>query len=257
MTATQRWQGTGGTALGVRQAGGAVPVAPADARDKRPQVRGSSRRPADPPARAAGRRAVDSPARGAGHRAVDSPVRAAERRARDVPVARAAAPAVSRHRLRRLRPRGAGAVALAVLALSALGLLYLLQISRVASYGYTLSTIQARQAQLDREYELLLYQVSQERTPARVDDLARREYGMQPLDPGADAEGQPPAAAGTGAAATPAKPKGTATTARYRFLTAQRSASGSPATGGDAPHPLGLIDRLWQRMVGIGVAGRP
>ena len=225
MTATQRWQGTGGTALGVRQAGGAVPVAPADARDKRPQVRGSSRRPADPPARAA------------------------DRRARDVPVARAAAPAVSRRRLRRLRPRGAGAVALAVLALSALGLLYLLQISRVASYGYTLSTIQARQAQLDREYELLLYQVSQERTPARIDDLARREYGMQPLDPGADAEGQPPAAAGTGAAATPAKPKGTATTARYRFLTAQRPASGSPATGGDAPHPLGLIDRLWQRIL--------
>jgi len=245
VTATQRWQGTGGTALGVRQAGGAVPVAPADARDKRPQVRGASRRPADPPAR------------GAGHRAVDSPARAADRRARDVPVARAAAPAVSRRRLRRLRPRGAGAVALAVLALSALGLLYLLQISRVASYGYTLSTIQARQAQLDREYELLLYQVSQERTPARVDDLARREYGMQPLDPAADAAGQPPAAAGTGAATTPAKPKGTATTARYRFLTAQRPASGPPATGGDAPRAAGLIDRLWQRMAGTGAAGRP
>jgi hypothetical protein len=257
VTATQRWQGAGGTALGARRAGGAVPVAPADARGKRPQVRGSSRRAADPPARAGGRRAVDSPVRGAGHRAADPPARAAERRARDVPIARAAAPAVSRRRLRRLRPRGAGAVALAVLAFSALGLLYLLQISRVASYGYTLSTIQARQAQLDREYELLLYQVSQERTPARVDDLARREYGMQPLDPGADAEGQPPAAAGTGAAATPAKPKGAATAPRYRFLTAQRPAVEPPATGGDATRAVGLIDRLWQRMVGVGVAGQP
>jgi cell division protein FtsL len=189
VTATQRWQGAGGTALGARRAGGAVPVAPADARGKRPQARGSSRRPADSPVRAGEPRA-----------------RAAEGRARDVPVARGPATAVSRRRLRRLRPRGVGAVALAVLAFSALGLLYLLQISRVASYGYTLSTIQARQAQLDREYELLLYQVSQERTPARVDDLARREYGMQPLDPGADATGQPPAAAGTGAAAPPAKP---------------------------------------------------
>ena len=33
--------------------------------------------------------------------------------------------------------------------------------------------------------------------------------------------------------------------------------SAQPGSGGDAPHPLGLIDHLWQRMVGIGVAGQP
>lgn len=152
--------------------------------------------------------------------------------------------------LRTWRPRGAGLVALVIAALSLLGLIYLLQISRVARYGYTLSRLEQQQAKLDRENELLVYQVSQERGLARVDDLARREYGMQPFEPGKTPEAAPVRSQPT--AAAKARP-----TMRYRFLSVPRPPGPEPAPAHDrAPRTL-LIDRLWQRIVGIGVAKGP
>ena len=50
-----------------------------------------------------------------------------------------------------LRPNRAAIVAAAIVALSALGMIYITQISHVARYGYRLSALQAQQARLDRE----------------------------------------------------------------------------------------------------------
>lgn len=151
-------------------------------------------------------------------------------------------------------PRGARLVALAIIALSVLGLAYLVQISRVASYGYTLSTLQERQARIDRDNELLVYRISDERTLDRVDDLARRAYGMQPIDPSKDArvvaatQPQPPSAK---AKSSPE------TRLRFRFLSVERPATAPPPALAAPPQTLPLVDRLWRRIVGIGVAGPP
>lgn len=153
----------------------------------------------------------------------------------------------ARTRWRLGRSRSAALVGLAVVLLSFLGLIYLVEISRVASYGYALSTLQERQAQLDRENELLFYQISQERTLARVDDLARRQYGMQPFVPAA------PSA--TTAGTSGARPVATGTSPRHQFLSVPRPVpTASPAASPPAPR-ASLLDRLWRRVVGIGVAG--
>jgi hypothetical protein len=137
---------------------------------------------------------------------------------------------------------GARLFAVAALGLSLLGLLYVVQISHVARIGYQLSDIQGRQAALDREHELLLHRLSAERTLARVSDVAQREYGMRPL-------------AGTGlAGATAAAGAKPMATPRQRFLVVPRPPApvSSPAPARDAD--LDLIDRLWNRIVGVGVA---
>ena len=152
--------------------------------------------------------------------------------------------------------RGARLFGAATLALSLLGLVYLVQISHVASYGYLLSDIEERQAQLDREYELLLYQLSGERTLARVGDIAQREYGMQPLD---RTVGRGGAVAANGLPATPTPPGGgmKALAPRHRFLSVQRPPATVPPARPTRTSRLGPVDRLWNRVVGIGVASAP
>lgn len=140
---------------------------------------------------------------------------------------------------------GARLFAVAALGLSLLGLLYVIQISHVARIGYRLSDIQGRQAALDREHELLLHRLNAERTLARVSDVAQREYGMRPL------AGTGVAGATTEAGATGAKPTATP---RHRFLIVPRP---PPGASRPAPTPgtgLSLVDRLWNRIVGVGVA---
>ena len=168
------------------------------------------------------------------------------------PVARppSAASSPARVARTRTRPRGPRLLVLAALALSLLGVLYLLQISRVASYGYELARIQQRQAELERENDLLLYRLSEERRLERVDDLARRDYGMQPLDPGRLATATATAAAATAANRAPARP-----TQRYQFIGVQRPPAAPPTPTSEQQRPTGILDRLWQRVVGIGVAG--
>ena len=137
---------------------------------------------------------------------------------------------------------GARLFAVAALALSLLGLLYVIQISHVARIGYRLSDIQGRQAALDREQELLLHRLNAERTLARVSDVAQREYGMRPL-----------AGTGLAGATTAAGAKPTAGP-RHRFLTVQRPPVVAPRPDRTRGTDLGLVDRLWNRIVGVGVA---
>lgn len=150
--------------------------------------------------------------------------------------------------------RGARLFGSATLVLSLLGLIYLVQISQVASHGYRLSDIEERQAQLDREYELLLYQLSGERTLARVGDIAQREYGMQPFDRAGDDRSGTVAAHGVPAPSTPAVGGAKSPSPRHRFLGVQLPpAAVAPTRPTRAPRP-GPVDRLWNRLVGIGVA---
>lgn len=134
-----------------------------------------------------------------------------------------------------------------IFAASLLGVVYLVEITRVASLGYTLSTLRDRQTRLEHEQALLAYQVSAERTLAQVDHLARGQYGMRSIDqvtPETAARANPPAKAAS-ASATPVK----------QFLTVQRPAPVAPATPTPAPAALGFGERLWRQLAGIGVAG--
>jgi cell division protein FtsL len=65
--------------------------------------------------------------------------------------------------------------------LAGLCLLYLEQTSRVVELGYELTRLQREREQVALEVAALRYQLAQRESLARVDDLARREYGMVPL----------------------------------------------------------------------------
>lgn len=150
-----------------------------------------------------------------------------------------------------LRSGRAGLCACAILILSTLGLIYITQISHVARYGYRLSALQQQQAKLDRENELLQNRLDTERTLAQASKLAGTDYKMQPLLDGARTTVSASAAPRAGATATAATASRNAP--QIRFVTAQRPriAASIPA----APTaPLTVIDRLWNRLVGVGVA---
>ncbi len=142
----------------------------------------------------------------------------------------------------RLRQRldRARIVAATIIGLSILGLIYLTQISNVARYGYLLSDIQRDQDRLARENQLLEYQITAAHNLAQVDDLAANSYGMQPVV-------QLP----SGGVTSRAKVEGTP---QARYITVQRPAAIAP-TPPAPPAPVGLIDRLLNQLVGIGVAG--
>ncbi|HEX5504594.1 MAG TPA: hypothetical protein VFW96_18390 [Thermomicrobiales bacterium] len=197
----------GGALLGARRAGGATPAAGAGARRE-------AGRPRERPVRTAAARALPG---------------------RKVAALRPA--------LVVARPRGAVLFGVAALALSALGLLYLVQISRVASYGYQLTRLQDEQAKLDGDYQLLVYAVSGERTTARVDDTARREYGMRPLAGSEYVDPQDP---------TSRPPEAPA-----RFITVDRPVAAPPAPPPAPPQRPSLAERLWQRLAGVGVSRGP
>lgn len=134
-----------------------------------------------------------------------------------------------------------------IFAASLLGVVYLVEITRVASLGYTLSTLRDRQTQLAREQALLGYQVSAERTLSQVNRLARDQYGMRSID-----QVTPETAPG---ANPPAKAAVASTTPVKQFLTVQRPAAVPLDTPEPAPPALGFGERLWRQLAGIGVAG--
>lgn len=149
-----------------------------------------------------------------------------------------------------LRSGRAGFFAVVILALSTLGLIYITQISHVARYGYRLSALQQQQAKLDRENQLLQYQIDAERTLNRANDIAATQYKMQPVA----AAAKPLGPATASQASTTATASGTNRVApQIRFVIAQRPLV-NPAAAAVAPTPLSLIDRLWNRIVGVGVA---
>jgi cell division protein FtsL len=150
-----------------------------------------------------------------------------------------------------LRSGRAGLCACAILILSTLGLIYITQISHVARYGYRLSALQQQQATLDRENQLLQNRLDTERTLAQASKLAATDYKMQPLLDGARTTISASAAPRVGVTATATVASRNAP--QIRFVTAQRPrvAAGVPAAPAT---PLTVIDRLWNRLVGVGVA---
>jgi hypothetical protein len=150
-----------------------------------------------------------------------------------------------------LRSGRAGFFAVVILALSILGLIYITQISHVASYGYRLSALQQQQAKLDRENQLLQYKIDAERTLKRANDIAVVDYKMQPVAGVAKPLGTVTAVPQASTAVTASGAKLAAP--QIRFVTAQRPRVTSP-TAATAATPLTLLDRLWNRIVGVGVA---
>ncbi len=153
-------------------------------------------------------------------------------------------PVVSRAVTVRLRQQlnRARVVAAIIVALSILGLVYLTQISHVARYGYLLSDLQRQQVQLERENQLLEYQITSAHSLGKLEDLAAHTYRMQPL-----VKYQPIA----GKSGTTVNSDKNAPQARY--VTVQRPVVTAP-TPAPPPAPLSLLDRLTNRLVGIGVA---
>lgn len=150
-----------------------------------------------------------------------------------------------------LRSGRAGFSAVVILALSILGMIYITQISHVARYGYRLSALQQQQAKLDRENQLLQYRLDGERTLNRANDIAMTEYKMQPVAGAAKPLGTVTAAPQASTTATAGGAKLAAP--QIRFVTAQRPRA-TPAADPTAATPLTLLDRLWNRIVGVGVA---
>ena len=96
------------------------------------------------------------------------------------------------------------------------------------------------------------YQISGERTLARAGDLAGAEYKMQPTLGGMNAAVAASAAPNAAPVATKAA-AGNGPAPQIRFVTASRP-DGEPAKVVAPSAPPTLLDRLWNRIVGVGVA---
>ncbi len=146
-----------------------------------------------------------------------------------------------------LHPGGAGFFALVALGLSVLGMLYISQISHVARAGYTLSSLQDRQAKVERENDVLQYRIDGERTLARAAALSAGEYRMQVVNPHivgtATIPSPKPVTAKAGATPAP----------QVRFITVPRPATTAVAPG-TIPAAPSLFSRVRDRLIGIGVA---
>ncbi len=65
--------------------------------------------------------------------------------------------------------------------LAGLSVLYLEQTARVVELGYELTRLQRDRDRVALEVAALRYELAQRQSLARVEELARREYGMVPL----------------------------------------------------------------------------
>lgn len=161
--------------------------------------------------------------------------------------ARPARPLGRTARLLALHPGGAGFFALVAVGLSVLGLLYISQISYVALAGYTLSNLQAQQAKVERENDVLQYRIDGQRTLTRAAELAAGEYKMQVVNPHivgtATTSSPPPVVAKAGATPAP----------QIRFITVPRPTM-TVAAPEPTPPPPSRFARVRDRLIGIGVA---
>ena len=142
----------------------------------------------------------------------------------------------------RLQLNRARVVAAIIVALSILGLVYLTQISHVARYGYLLSDLQRQQVRVERENQLLEYQITTAHSLGQLEALAERTYGMEPLVKYRPIVGK----SGTTV-------NGDKNAPQARYVTVQRPVVATPALA-PPPAPLGPLDRLANRLIGIGVA---
>lgn len=144
-----------------------------------------------------------------------------------------------------LHPGGAGFFAIVAVSLSVLGLFYLVQISRVARAGYTLSNLQEQQAKVERDNDLLQYRINGERTLARAAELAAGEYKMQALNP--------PIGGVAGGTATAKKATTQTNAPHIRFISLPRP-SVVAAPPRQATPSASVFARVRDRLVGVGTA---
>jgi cell division protein FtsB len=76
---------------------------------------------------------------------------------------------------------GAIMVSIAAVALSIIGMLYLIQTSQVASLGYELSRMQERRQALALEISELKYELARYESLDTIDGMARGRLGMTPI----------------------------------------------------------------------------
>jgi cell division protein FtsL len=83
-----------------------------------------------------------------------------------------------------LAPRVSNAVLFTVvaLAITTVGLLYLIQTAQVASLGYEVSRLERERASMSLANQHLTYEVARYESLPQVERVARDQLGMQPLD---------------------------------------------------------------------------
>ncbi|MBX5444607.1 hypothetical protein [Sphaerobacter sp.] len=137
------------------------------------------------------------------------------------------AQAVRRERRRYVSLNGAALVIVAGVAVSVIGILYLIQTSHVASLGYELSRIERERNELAMENARLGYLVAEQESLEQVERVATQELGMRPLT-------------------------------RYRFLEVQAPAEEElPPPPTPTPDAETLWERVWRGLTGVGRAQAP
>lgn len=76
---------------------------------------------------------------------------------------------------------GATMVSIAAIALTVIGLLYLIQTSQVAQLGYDMSRLQSREDALALEISELQYEVARYESLHTVEEMAEQRLGMVPM----------------------------------------------------------------------------
>lgn len=122
---------------------------------------------------------------------------------------------------------GAAMVTIAGVALSIIGILYLVQTSHVAKLGYELSRLQQRRDALAIENARLGYEVAKQESLDAVAQIATEELGMIPLS-------------------------------RYRFLEVQAPLDQElPELPAITPEPESFWERMQRALLGVGRATAP
>lgn len=118
-------------------------------------------------------------------------------------------------------------VAIAAVALGIIGMLYLIQTSRVASLGYELSRLQQRHDALAIDNARLGYEVARDESLNTIQQMAVQQLGMTPLS-------------------------------KYRFLEVQRPPDEQlPSPAPVVVPPESIWHRIWRQVTGVGRAYAP
>ena len=81
------------------------------------------------------------------------------------------------------RPINISGFLLAIVAAAALAFFYLSQSSHVAATGYLLDDLDARMAELRMEEQQLIYEIGRARSPAVIEERARKDLDLAPIGP--------------------------------------------------------------------------
>jgi cell division protein FtsL len=74
---------------------------------------------------------------------------------------------------------------MAIVVAAALALFYLSQSTRVAATGYEIDTLETTLSQRHAEQQQLIWAIGKARSPAEINDRARTELKLVPLEDGA------------------------------------------------------------------------